>query len=82
MNYKAFQLKINLQLLVFRDVDSETSNPIVKIYSYYIDDGGYDCMMEENISFENTDSAKSFIRDFSQESAENWCKKNVIPDEE
>lgn len=82
MNYKAFQLEINQQLLLFRDIDVETSYPVVKIYAYYLDKDGDDNMCEENVLFENTESALSYVRDFSEDSAVAWCKKNIISDEE
>ena len=81
MNYKAFQLKVSLQLLIFRDFDTETSTPIIKIYVYWIDNEGDDRLSEETISFENEESAKSFIVDFSEASAIKWCNKNISEDE-
>lgn len=82
MNFRNFTLDSHeAQLLLFRDIDLESSFPIVKIYCYWVDDEGDDRMHEEKIQFENESSAQFFIFDFSNESAHNWFKKNVPVDE-
>lgn len=78
MNFKNFTLKShNAQLLLFRDVDVESCNPIVKIYCYWENEEREERIHEETILFENETSAQFFISDFSKESAQNWFGNNV-----
>ncbi|MBD8081113.1 hypothetical protein [Chryseobacterium caseinilyticum] len=78
MDFKNFTLdSYEARVLLFRDVDADTSYPTVKIYCYWIDTEGDDRMHEETITFGNQSSAQSFIGDFSNVSAQLWFKNNV-----
>lgn len=81
MDYKAFKIEKNIDLLLFRDVDVDNAYPIVKIYAYWDDHEEFPMLSEETVSFENTPSAKAFIRDFTNDSAKEWCEKNIPADE-
>lgn len=77
MDYKALIIKRDIEFLLFRDFDIDCSYPIVKIYAYWDGQG----ISTETVSFENTDSAKAFIRDYTLESGKEWCEKNIVGNE-
>lgn len=64
-------------VLLQRDI-SESGENIVIIKAYGMVDDVNDYIMEETITFDNVDSTRSFIEDFSDLSANKWCEKRNI----
>lgn len=64
-------------VLVTRDKD-ENGFEIVKLIAFGKQDGESDMICSENIKFESMEMAKSFVEDFSEESAARWCKKERL----
>lgn len=78
MNFKIIETDyLYPDILLYRNRDEE-GNEMVNILTIGEIEGDTEMFAGETISFENHQSAKNFIRDFSKESANEWCKENKI----
>lgn len=78
MNFKIIETEHDLpDVLLFRDRD-EGNKEIVNILAIGILEDLPDMFLESQVIFDSANMAKSFIKDFTQKSAETWCKKNKI----
>lgn len=64
-------------VLLHRDRD-DNGQEMVKILAVGKIDEDENMFAIENIDFEASDSAMSFIKDYSKTSAEKWCQKHGV----
>jgi len=78
MNFKIIETEHDLpDVLLFRD-RYENGEEIVNILAIGVIEDCDDMFAESQVIFDSSDLAKSFIRDFTQKSAINWCVQNKI----
>lgn len=78
MNYKIIKTNDPYpDVLVHRNINDD-QNEIVRILAFGVIDAEEDQMWMEDITFENNLTPQYFINDFSQASAEAWCRENAI----
>lgn len=78
MNFKIIETSTQFpDVLLYRDSD-ENGNQNVKILAIGKIGEDEDMFAVEQIDFENSGSAISFIRDYSKTSAEKWCQNKDI----
>lgn len=64
-------------VLIHKDID-DNGNEIVNIKAVGFYEGTEGYILSEDIIFDKTETALSFIRDYSLFSANKWCKDNNI----
>lgn len=64
-------------VLLHKDVD-EKGNIICQLKAIGFAEGTEGYILTENIIFENDETCIDFIRDYSEFSANKWCKENDI----
>lgn len=76
MNFKIFKCKDKHEVLLFRDFSEESSDTTdVEIRTFIMPD---ELWHGETVHFENVEAAKRFIKDFSQEAAQEFIDRFVI----
>lgn len=79
MNFKIIETGAELpDVLLFLNRIQDSSNEFVVIKAVGSHDGTENIHMEELVEFEDSESARSFIKDYSVESATKWCNKMNI----
>ena len=78
MNFKIIETSQNyLDVLLVRD-RNENGKEMVNILAIGILEDLPDMFLESQVVFDSADLAKSYIKDFTQKTAEIWCKENKI----
>lgn len=78
MNFKIIETDcVCPDVLLYRDSDKQ-GKKMVNILAIGTTENDTEMFAGETVSFENYQSAKNFIRDFSKESTIKWCKENKI----
>lgn len=79
MNFKIIETDPEYpDVLLHRDRD-ENGSEIVTILAFGFAEDSDDYQVCENVFFDEPDSAQSFIRDYSKDSANKWCRiQNVV----
>lgn len=79
MNFKILETNAFLpDLLVYRD-ESEDGAELVIIHAYGFEDNETsETLNYETIEFQDSESAKSFIKDYSIESAQRWLENRNL----
>lgn len=65
-------------VLVHRVVEEEDTKNYVEIKCFGEQQGTKDLIFTETITFENLDSARLFISEFSEQFANQWCKSQKV----
>jgi len=74
MNFRIFKCKDKHEVILFRDYNDD-ANAVVNIRSFILPD---ELWHGETVEFENVEAAKRFIKDFSQEAAQEFIDRFVI----
>jgi hypothetical protein len=77
MHYKIIETEIGIpDVLIHRDRDEK--GEYVRIFAIGLMEGRDNMFAIERVDFENYTTALRFIKDFSWQSAEEWCIKQGI----
>lgn len=78
MNYKIVETPAKYpDVLIYWDISDE-SEAFVRIFATGTINGDSDMIAEEEVGVESIATAKNIVRDFSENSAIDWCEKNEI----
>jgi len=79
MNFKIIETGAMLpDVLLFLNRIQSSSNEFVVIKAVGTHDDIENIHMEESVEFEDSESARCFIKDYSLDSATKWCNKMNI----
>lgn len=79
MNFKIIETDSPFpDVLIYRDEnDAGESIAVIRVWGWEPNETT-ESLISEVIEFENSETTKSFIEDFSSKSAENWCESREI----
>ena len=78
MNFKIIETNINHpDVLVYRDRNDDGEEQVI-IHAFGKIEESDDMIISDVVEFENSETAKCFVKDYSTNSANEFCKRNNL----